>query len=112
MMVNGRNVNPLQTQIASLLSGKQPAATASPPPADSALRVPVAPDATAAPDVPDEPEVEKTPKHPPTPSPGSGDTIASARIPTVRTPQVTVTESLPGLRPIPQVVVVDTARKS
>jgi murein DD-endopeptidase MepM/ murein hydrolase activator NlpD len=112
VMVNGRNVNPLQTQIASLLSGKQPAATASPPPADSALRVPVAPDATAAPDAPDEPEVEKTPKRPPTPSPVSGDTIASARIPTVRTPQVTVTESLPGLRPIPQVVVVDTARKS
>lgn len=111
--VNGRNVNPLQTQIAGLISGgKQPSPSAAPPPADSALRAPIAPDATAAPDVPDEPAVRETPKRTPAPPPVSGDTIAAARIPTVHTPQVTVTESLPGLRPIPQIVVVDTVKKS
>lgn len=101
VLVNGRNVNPLNTPIASLLDGKRPAPTSSPPPADSALRAPVAPDATASPDVPQLPA--------PVPAPGGGDTIAAAQ-PLIRTSQFT--ESLPGLRPIPQVVVVDTARKS
>lgn len=111
VMVNGRNVNPLQTQMASLISGgKQPSPSAPPPPADSALRAPVAPDATAA---PEEPAVRPAPRRTPaaTPPPLTGDTVASGRIPTVDTPQVTVTESLPGLRPIPQVVVVDTVRR-
>jgi murein DD-endopeptidase MepM/ murein hydrolase activator NlpD len=113
VMVNGRNVNPLQTQIATLVTGKQPPPSAPPPPADSALRAPAASDATAAPDVPDEPEeIPETRKRTPAPTPSSGDTLTTARIPTIQTPHVTVTESLPGLRPIPQVVVVDTARKS
>ena len=112
VMVNGRNVNPLQIQIATLLTGKQPSAAASPPPADSALRAPAASDATSAPDVPDEPDAPETPKRTPAPAPVSGDTTATALVPTIRTPHVTVTESLPGLRPIPQVVVVDTAKKS
>jgi murein DD-endopeptidase MepM/ murein hydrolase activator NlpD len=112
VMVKGRNVNPLQIQIATLLSGKQPSAAASPPPTDSALRAPVAPDATSAPDVPDEPDVPETPKRTAAPAPVSGDTTATAFAPTIRTPHVTVTESLPGLRPIPQVVVMDTTKKS
>ncbi len=112
VMVNGRNVNPLQIQIATLLSGKQPSAAASPPPMDSALRAPVAPDATSAPDVPDEPDVPETPKRTPAPAPVSGDTTTTALAPTIRTPHVTVTESLPGLRPIPQVVEADTTKKS
>jgi murein DD-endopeptidase MepM/ murein hydrolase activator NlpD len=103
VMVNGRNVNPLQTQIASLLTGKQPSPTAPSPPADSALRAPTPSDATAGPDDPPEPE--------PTPPPPPGDTIATTRQALSRTSQITVTESLPGLRPIPQVVVVDTAKK-
>jgi murein DD-endopeptidase MepM/ murein hydrolase activator NlpD len=113
VMVNGRNVNPLQTQIATLLSGKQPSATASPPPVDSALRAPVAPDATSAPDVPDEePDVPEVPKRTPAAAPASGDTTRTAQVPAIRAPHVTVTESLPGLRPIPQVVVTDTAKRS
>jgi murein DD-endopeptidase MepM/ murein hydrolase activator NlpD len=102
VLVHGRNVNPLQTPIASLLDGKRPPAASSPPPADSALRAPVAPDATSAP--------ERPPAPMPTPVPPVADTIAVAEPqPTIRTSHVT--ESLPGLRPIPQVV-VDTVRKS
>ncbi len=104
VMVNGRNVNPLQTQMTSLLSGRQPSPTAPAPPADSALRAPAVPDATAAPDEPPDPE--------PTPAPPVGDTIIAARQALVRPSQITVTESLPGLRPIPQIVVVDTTKKS
>ena len=102
VLVHGRNVNPLQTPIASLLDGKRPAAATSPPPADSALRAPVVPDATSAP--------ERPPTPIPTPAPSISDTIAAA-LPAATIRMSHVTESLPGLRPIPQVV-VDTARKS
>jgi Peptidase family M23 len=52
ILVHGRSIDPLRNRLASVLQGKQPVTTSTPPqPTDSALRTPDMPD--MIPDVPD-----------------------------------------------------------
>jgi hypothetical protein len=101
VLVRGRNTNPLHTPLAALLEGKAPAASASPPPEDSALREP------AIPDVPTLPDTE--------PPVSGGDTIALAPLevdiaPVARTPVVAGWP--PSMLPATPAAARDTARKS
>jgi murein DD-endopeptidase MepM/ murein hydrolase activator NlpD len=101
VLVHGRNVNPLRTPLASLLEGKAPATSSSPPqPEDSALRSPATPDAISAPDMPELPDLPEL-------SFFDGDTTPVAPPPSVaRAPVVT------SVLPLPVAGVRDTTRKS